>query len=155
VLYRHFADFDAFLAELVLDRIARIESEAWRLRDAVGIGTVVNNVTGALLDLFASVAPGMVALITARDELRARLRRDRPHGVPLLTEGVAMISGYLAAEREHGRISADADVDTLALTLIGSAHLLYAGQETVLIEEEAILRIVTTALSGALRPGEH
>ena len=32
VLHRHFADFDAFLAELVLDRIARVEAQAAALR---------------------------------------------------------------------------------------------------------------------------
>ena len=67
VLHRHFTDFDAFLAELVMDRIARIEREAAWLRDAAGVGSVVNNVTGALLDLFGTAALRIVALIAARD----------------------------------------------------------------------------------------
>ena len=36
VLHRHFADFDAFLAELVLDRVARIAGQAAALRDPPG-----------------------------------------------------------------------------------------------------------------------
>jgi len=62
----------------------------------------------------------IVALITFRDDLRARLRQARPAGgVPLLAEATAMIAGYLTAERELGRIAAGADVDTLAPTLSG------------------------------------
>jgi hypothetical protein len=35
-----------------------------------------------------------------------------------------MITAHLAAERERGRVAADADVDVLALTLIGTGHML-------------------------------
>src|SRR5436190_4080751 len=51
VLHRHFADFDAFLAELVLDRIRRIEHRAAELREAAGTGTVAGNLTGVLTEL--------------------------------------------------------------------------------------------------------
>src|SRR5690349_10377634 len=70
VLHRHFADFDAFLAELVEDRIARIAGEAAALRDRAGTGTVAGNLTGVLTELFSSVAVAIVALITFRDGLR-------------------------------------------------------------------------------------
>ena len=40
VLHRHFADFDAFLAELTLDRVAQVAALAAALRDAAGTGTV-------------------------------------------------------------------------------------------------------------------
>src|SRR5713226_2808030 len=75
VLHRHFADFDAFLAELVLDRIARIDNQATALRNSAGTGTVVGNLSGALTALFGSVALVIVALIISRDDLRARLRQ--------------------------------------------------------------------------------
>jgi AcrR family transcriptional regulator len=151
VLHRHFADFDAFLAELVLDRIGRIEAQAAVLRDSAGTGTVADNLTGALTDLFGSVALAILGLITARDDLRARLRRTRPAGVPVLTEATAMIASYLGAERELGRIAADADVDTLALTLIGTGHLLFAGREGAPPEAGAVRKVVTTVVAGALR----
>jgi AcrR family transcriptional regulator len=150
VLHRHFADFDAFLEELILDRIERIERDAVVLRDAAGTGSVVNNLVGALLDIFGSVAIAIVALVTARDELRRRLRQQRTHGVPVLADATAMIKGYLTAEWERGRLAADADIDVLALTLIGSAHLLYAGSPT-LVDEAAVHRIVTTVVGGAIR----
>ncbi|WP_336214093.1 TetR/AcrR family transcriptional regulator [Nonomuraea sp. LPB2021202275-12-8] len=151
VLHRHFADFDAFLAELVLDRIARIGDQATALRESAGTGTVAGHLAGALTDLFGSVALAIVGLITFRDDLRARLRQTRPTGVPMLAEATAMIVSYLAAERELGRVTADADVDTLALTLIGTGHLLFAGREGVPPEADAVHRVVTTIIGGALR----
>jgi AcrR family transcriptional regulator len=163
VLHRHFADFDAFLAELVLDRIAfgaervvprsgRVEAQAATLRAAAGTGTVTGHLTGALADLFGSVAVDIIALITFRYDLRARLRQARPAlGVPLLTEATAMVAGYLAAERDLGRVAADADVGTLAPMLIGSGHLLYAGRDGDPPGPDAVARVVTTVLAGVLR----
>jgi AcrR family transcriptional regulator len=150
VLHRHFADFDAFLAELVLDRIAQLDGQAAALRDSAGTGTVAGNLTGALMDLFGSVAVAIVSLITFRDNLRARLRRHRPTGVPLLTEAAAMLASYLTAERDLGRIAADADVDTLALTLIGTGHLISAGREGT-PEAEGVHKVVTSVIAGAVQ----
>jgi len=151
VLHRHFADFDAFLAELVLDRIGRIDDQAAALRDSAGTGTVAGNLTDALLALFGSVAVAIVGLITFRDDLRARLRQARPAGgVPVLTEATAMIAAYLAAERDLGRIAADADVGTLAPTLIGAGHLLFADRAATPPEPAAIHKVVTTVIGGVL-----
>jgi AcrR family transcriptional regulator len=151
VLHRHFADFDAFLAELVLDRIARIDGQAAALRDSAGTGTVADNLTGVLTDLFGSVAAAIVALIIFRDDLRARLRQVTPTGVPLLTEAAAMIASYLAAERELGRIAADADVDTLAPTLLGASHLLFADRKGTPPDADAVRKVVTTVIAGVVR----
>ncbi|MFI1259085.1 TetR/AcrR family transcriptional regulator [Streptomyces netropsis] len=151
VLHRHFADFDAFLTELVLDRITRLESQATALRASAGTGTVAGNLADALTALFGSVALAIVALITSRDELRARLRQATTAGVPVLTEATAMIASYLTAERDVDRIAADADVDTLALTLIGTGHLLFAGREGTPPETGAVLKVVTTVIAGATR----
>jgi len=151
VLHRHFADFDAFLAELVLDRIARIGGQAAALRESAGTGTVAGNLSGALTELFGPVAVAIVALITFRDDLRARLRQERPAGVPLLTEATAMIASYLTAERELGRIAADADVGTLAPTLIGAGHLLFADREAGPPEPGAVRKAVTAVMAGVAR----
>ena len=153
VLHRHFADFDAFLAELVLDRIGRIDDQAAALRDSAGTGTVAGNLTDALLALFGSVAVAIVGLITFRDDLRARLRQARPAGgVPVLTEATAMIAAYLAAERDLGRIAADADVGTLAPTLIGAGHLLFADRAATPPAPAAVHKVVTTVIGGVLSP---
>jgi AcrR family transcriptional regulator len=151
VLHRHFADFDAFLAELVLDRIARLDGQAAALRDSAGTGTVADNLAGVLTDLFGSVAVAIVGLIISRDELRARLRQTGPTGVPLLAEATAMIASYLTIERDRGRIAADADIDTLAPTLIGAGHLLFADRDAAPPEAEAVRKVVTTVIAGVVR----
>jgi AcrR family transcriptional regulator len=152
VLHRHFDDFDAFLAELVLDRISRIEAQSIALRDSAGTGTVVGNLADALTTVFESIAVAIVALVTFRDELRARLRKARPAGgVPLATEAAAMIASYLTAERDLGRIAADADIDTLAPTLIGAGHLQFADRKSAPPEPEAVRKMVATVVAGVVR----
>lgn len=148
VLHRHFTDFDAFLAELVLDRVGRLDAQSAALCDAAGTGTVAENLTGALKDLFGSIAVAIVSLVISRDALRTRLRRTTPTGIPLLTEATAMFASYLAAERDLGRIAPDADIDTLARTLIGAGHLLAAGQEDSPPETEAFRRVATAVTAG-------
>jgi AcrR family transcriptional regulator len=150
VLHRHFADFDAFLAELVLDRIALVEAQAIALRDAAGSGTVAGNLTGALMTLFEPVMVAIVVLVIARDELRTRLRAAGTARFPLVGEGTAMIAGYLTAERDRGRIAAGADVATLAPTLIGAAQLLFTERNSSPPEPAAVRNVVTTVLAGAM-----
>ena len=152
VLHRHFADFDTFLAELIEDRIARIARQSAALRESAGTGTVIGHLTAALTTLFGSVALKIVSLLIFRDDLRARLRQTRPAGVPVATEATAMIASYLTAERDLGRLAADADVDVdaLAATLIGAGHLLFAGREDAPPEPPEVRKIVTTVIAGVL-----
>jgi AcrR family transcriptional regulator len=155
VLHRHFADFDAFLADFVMDRIDRMDSEAAALVSSAGTGAVVDNLAEALTTLFESVAVAIVSLITFRDDFRARLRETWPAGVPVLTEAVIMISSYLTVERALGRIADDADVEVLAPTLIGAAHLLFADRQGPRPDVAAVRRIVTTVIGSVLpdQPG--
>ncbi|MGX8903761.1 TetR/AcrR family transcriptional regulator [Streptomyces netropsis] len=146
VLHRHFADFDAFLADLVMDRIARIDHQAAALRDSAGAGTVADNLTGALTELFGPVAVAIVALVTSRDGLRARLRQAGVAGIPIMTEATAMIASYLVAERELGRIAPAADINTLAPTLVGAGHLMFADRNGTPPEAEAVRKVVTTVI---------
>ncbi|TDW91972.1 TetR/AcrR family transcriptional regulator [Kribbella sp. VKM Ac-2566] len=126
VLHKHFTDFDGFLAELVLDRIRRLDDQAEALLKAAGQGSVVDNLTAMLTDLFGSVAVAIVSLTISRDGLRARLREAVPTGVPILSEAGRAIRDYLAAEQTYGRIRSDANIDVLGLTLIGSSHMMFA-----------------------------
>ncbi len=151
VLHRHFADFDAFLAEFVLDRIGRMDSQAAALRDAAGTGTVIGNITDALTALYGSAAVAMVPLVSSRESLRARLRETWPAGVPVLTEAMEMLASYLAAERELGRLETDAEVEMLAPMLIGTVHLLWASQDGAAPSADEVRRVVTTAISGGVR----
>lgn len=151
VLHRHFADFDAFLTEFVLNLIDRMDPQAAALRESAGTGTVVGNLSGALTALFGSAAVAIVALVTFRDELRARLRQAWPAGVPVLTEAVVMIASYLTAERDLGRIRADADIDTIAPTLVGAGHLLFADRKGALPESADVRRAVSAVIAGILQ----
>jgi AcrR family transcriptional regulator len=150
VLHRHFTDFDDFLAAFVQDRAHHVDAQATALLDAAGTGTVPDNVTAALEAVFTSVAMAIVPLITFRDELRARLRTTWPAGIPVLTEAATMLRTYLAAEQATGRLTESAQVDLLAPTLIGTAHLLYADRTGPRPTTETLHKAVTAALSGAL-----
>jgi AcrR family transcriptional regulator len=152
VLHRHFADFDAFLTELVLDRIVQIDTAAAALRDRAGTGTVAGNLTAALLDLCGSVYLALIGLVIARDELRARLRRAGAGRLPVAAQATAMMAGYLAAERELGRIAADADLAVLAPTLLGAAHLLFADRPGTPPEPAEVRKVVTTVVGAVTRP---
>jgi AcrR family transcriptional regulator len=163
VLHRHFADFDAFLVDLTLARIARITDQGAGLRAAAGTGTVTGNLTAMLPDLLTPEYLALIRLVIARDELRARLRAATGSRIPLLTESAAMIIDYLTVERERGRLAADADVSTLAPTLIGAAHLLFSDVDGAEPDAAAVGRMVTTVIAPvtrlapparrALRPG--
>jgi len=139
VLHRHFADFDDFLAELVRDRITRLTDQAALLEAAAGTRTPAENLIDALTELFDPVTTALTSLIFFRDELRTRLRH-RGNGLPLLTEAREMLTAYLSAEREQGRIAADADTDALSLSLIGAAHLIHAGRGRGTLPNPAELR---------------
>ncbi|WP_181772793.1 TetR/AcrR family transcriptional regulator [Amycolatopsis pittospori] len=152
VLHRHFADFDAFLAEFVLDRVEKMDEKAATLKDAAGTGDVVENLTETLIAVFESVAVAIVPLVIFRDELRARLRREWPAGVPVLTQAAVMIGGYLAAERDLGRLATDADVDTLAATLIGGTHLLFADRTGAAPDAAQVRKTVTAVVGSGVRP---
>jgi AcrR family transcriptional regulator len=148
VLHRHFADFDAFLAELALDRVARTSARAAALRAMAGSGIVAGNLAAALPDLFDPVVLALIRLVFVRDELRARLRTATGSRIPLLSESTAMVAGYLATERDLGRIAADADISTLAPTLIGAAHLLFTDADGT-PEPAAVARVVAAVLAAA------
>lgn len=77
VLHRHFADFDTFLADFVLDRTSRIADKAGPLRRSPGKGTVLGNLMAALVSLLGPGAMAVFSLVTSRDELRRRLRQER------------------------------------------------------------------------------
>ena len=148
VLHRHFADFDAFLAAFVLDRVERLEIA--NLPESAGTGTVAENLTGAMTALFGSVAVAVVPLVAFREEVRARLRHAWPAGVPVLTDAAIVIGAYLAAERDLGRIPAEVDTETLAAMLIGTAHLRFAGDRDAAPSEADLREVVTKVLAGAL-----
>jgi AcrR family transcriptional regulator len=153
VLHRHFADFDAFLVDLTLERAARISAKADELRAAAGTGTVAGNLAAVLPELLSPDHLALIRLVIARDELRRRIRAAAGSPIALLTESTALARGYLTAERELGRIAADADVATLAPTLIGAAHLLFADPDGGAPDAAAVHRMVSTVLAAVTVAG--
>jgi AcrR family transcriptional regulator len=152
VLHRHFTDFDAFLAELVLDRAAQLEAHAAALRESADTGTVTGNLTSALTTLFGPVPMAIIPLITFRDELRARLRQARAGGgIAILAQVTTAVSAYLSDERDRGRIAADADIDSLTLSLVGGGHLLFSDREPGPPSTPTVQRFVTTVLADVLQ----
>lgn len=150
VLHRHFTDFDAFLAELALGRIAQVRAQADALLAAAGSGTVAGNLTAALPGVFAPVNLALIRLVFARDELRARLRAAAGTRIPLVSESAALVRDYLAAERDLGRVAAAADLATVAPMLVSAVHLLYTDAEDGEPDAAAIARVVGTALAGTV-----
>ncbi|WP_280343276.1 TetR/AcrR family transcriptional regulator [Nocardia abscessus] len=152
VLHRHFTDFDAFLTALVLDRAAQLEAQGSALRASAGVGTVVANLTSALTDLLGPVPMAIIPLITFRDELRARLRQARSGGgMAILAEATTAISTYLTDERELGRITSDADIDSLTLSLVGGGHLLFTDRDTGPPTTSAVEKFVAAVISDAVQ----
>jgi AcrR family transcriptional regulator len=146
VLHRHFTDFDDFLAQLVHNRAQRVEIDSIGLHTSAGTNTVVENIATTLAMTFETVAVAIVALIIFRDELRTRLRESWPTGVPILADAVNMLDAYLRAEQTHGRVARDADTISIARTLIGAAHLLFADRKGIPPRSADIRTIVTNAL---------
>ncbi|GIJ49720.1 TetR family transcriptional regulator [Virgisporangium aliadipatigenens] len=146
VLHRHFADFDAFLAEFVLDRVGRMDRGTATLHESAGSGTVVDNLTEALTALYASASVAIVKLVTVRDGLTERLRHTWPAGVPVVTEAISAVADYLSRERHLGRIAATVDVDTLATILIGTTHMIYVHRGETPPDAEAVRRVVLMAV---------
>lgn len=151
VLHRHFADFDDFLVQLALTRIARFETLSAALLESVGSASVTGNVAGALSRVFDELSLAVLALIMTRDQLRARLGGGTAPGLPLASDAAATIASYLAAEREQGRLTPDADPDTLALTLVGTGHLLFAGELGARPDSTGVKEVVESILVGVER----
>lgn len=151
VLHRHFADFHGFLAELIMARAGQLEEGSASLATAVGVDTVEHNVARALDALFGPVQVAILPLITFRDDLRTRLRQMRPGGgIAILSEATQAVSVYLSAERDEGRIAADADIDALALALVGGGHLLFADRHADRPDLPTVNRFVAATLKDAL-----
>jgi AcrR family transcriptional regulator len=73
------------------------------------------------------------------------LLRDGPNG---LTSRAVTAEAGCAKGVLHRHF---ADVDTLALTLIGTAHMVFAGRESAPPEPGAVEKFVTSVIAGVVR----
>ena len=146
ILHRHFPDFDTFLAALVLARIERVEARSAELRAAAGTAAIAENLAHALADVLQPGAMRIISLACSRQALRERLRLTTPAGIPLLAEITKMVAAYLTAERGLGRIALSADVEMLAMLLVGGANLLAAGRDGSPPDPDDLRTLVGTAI---------
>jgi len=84
---------------------------------------VAENLADALDAMLDPVTVALIVLVCSRKPLRHKLKLTTLIGTPLLAQATTQIGAYLTAERGLGRIPIDTDVDQLAITLVGSAHL--------------------------------
>ncbi|MFE3943761.1 TetR/AcrR family transcriptional regulator [Streptomyces sp. NPDC059118] len=153
LLHAHFSGLDEFVAELVLDRFARVARHAEELRGRVGRGTVTENLLGTALALLASAGPTVAGLALVRPASSARIREALEGGAPGFGTVQEAIADYLDAERRGGRIAEGADTVTAALALVGTIHhLLMTGGHDRRTTQERTGQLVTL-IESALRHG--
>ncbi|MFI8822705.1 TetR/AcrR family transcriptional regulator [Streptomyces sp. NPDC053431] len=122
LLHTHFAGLDEFVAELCLDRFARTATKARALAGLAGQGTVADHLDAVALALFDTVGPGIAGLALTRPVAALRIREALEAGAEGFAAIQDSVAGYLAAERELGRVGSGVDPDTAALALVGTAH---------------------------------
>ncbi|MFI1831468.1 TetR/AcrR family transcriptional regulator [Streptomyces sp. NPDC020412] len=127
VLHTHFAGLDAFVAELILDRFARMATHAGDLPARVGTGTPVENLD-ALARAVLALDSAVVAFSLTRPGAAQSVRDAWQSGAPGFGTVQRSIDGYLRAEQERGRVAEGADTESIALALVGTwHHLLMTG----------------------------
>ena len=125
LLFNHFGDLDGFLVQLILDRARRTAEQAWRLVPRAGTATVAGNLADAAAAVLRSGAFATAALVLSRPSLMARLQQQAAGAPTPLDDIQAAFAAYLDAEQKLGRITANADTETLALTLTGTLHHIF------------------------------
>lgn len=69
---------------------------------------------------------------------------------PVLDQATAAICAYLADERELGRIAADADINSLALSPVGGGHLVFADRDPGPQATAVVNKPVTAVIADAV-----
>ncbi|ASO23139.1 AcrR family transcriptional regulator [Actinoalloteichus hoggarensis] len=148
VLYNHFADKEELLANALYRYVRSVERGLGPLPEP-GVGTVEAGLRVHLaygLALHRAILPAFTGLL-AQPVVLARFAELRDHGEHWRDK----LLGYLRAERESGRLAADAQVDAAAAMLVGVCH------ETVLSAllpsgtasgAPAVESVVTAVLNG-------
>ncbi|WP_374977955.1 TetR/AcrR family transcriptional regulator [Microbacterium trichothecenolyticum] len=144
VLHRHFEDFDAYIAALVVGEVVRIREIEPRAADSASAA-----VADVIEQVFTPTMLGLVSLAIGRDGVRRRVS-DGSCGIPLLGDATTAVADVLAAGGEVGWIRRDADVPVLALALTGSAYLLSAGGAGALPDQDTVEEFVQSILAASL-----
>ncbi|SHM43953.1 TetR/AcrR family transcriptional regulator [Streptomyces yunnanensis] len=149
LLHTHFAGLDEFVAELCLDRFARVAAKAQALSQLAGQGAVAQNLNAVALALFDSAGPALSGLAISRPATALRIREALEGGAPGLAAIQEDITAYLTAEQRLGRVAETVDPGTVALAIVGTAHhLLMTSWPGTPDPRPPMTRLVTTLVDG-------
>jgi AcrR family transcriptional regulator len=152
VLHRHFRDLDEFLASFAASRLQAIADSAAALPARAGHGSVAANLADATMAVFGPGAQALMSLVATRPALGTALDHDAG-GAGGLGDIERHFAAYLDAEKELGRIGPGADTNTLAFTLLGTAHhLVIARRDDATALRQQVQRIVTALATGMDAP---
>jgi AcrR family transcriptional regulator len=148
VLHRHFRGLDEFLASFAASRLQAIADGAAALPARAGHGSVAANLTEATVAVFGPDAQALMSLVAAKPELGQALGHaaGRTGGLGGIERHFA---AYLDAEKKLGRIGPGADTQTLAFTLLGTAHhLVTTRRDDATALRQQVQRIVAALATG-------
>ncbi|HTW07316.1 MAG TPA: TetR/AcrR family transcriptional regulator [Acidimicrobiales bacterium] len=152
VLHNHFGDLDHFLVEYALDRLSRSTERAAMLRERAGTGTVEANLTAAAVELFGPSTLGLSSLLVSRPSLLAEAQRSGP-GRSAFSNVELTFAEYLGAEKDLGRLPAQADVEMMAFTLLGVVHHVFFTSGLRPLEPVQVRRVVASIVGGLALQG--
>ena len=155
VLHRHFRDLGEFLASFTASRLQAIADGAADLPGRAGHGSVPANLTDAAVAVFGASAQALMSLVATKPELGAAVEHDAG-SMGGLGDIERYFTAYLDAEKKLGRIGPGADTETLAFTLLGTAHhLILTGQGGGPGLKRQIRRIVAALAAGMDTPADR
>jgi AcrR family transcriptional regulator len=120
MLYKHFADKQELFLLLLKERLPLVHP---RLA-APGWGDLSENIAdivAQLMNYYAELFPMSVSIFSAPDLLQQHREGIERHGAMGPIGPVRMLTNYLGAERDAGRLRADADTAAAAQVLVGVA----------------------------------
>ena len=152
MLYKHFADKQELFLVLLKERLPGVRP---RLA-APGWGDLVTNlaeIVEQLMNYYADLFPMSVSIFSAPELLVQHREGIARHGGLGPVGPVRMLTNYLDAEREAGRIGREADTTAAAQLLVGVAFhqgflAAYEGKTVVEGAHELALAAVATVLPG-------
>lgn len=147
LLFRHFPDFDSFLAEFLISRLEHVHRLTKQWAATAGTRTVAENLADAALSLLPIASP-LFDVVHARPALASRLIAQRHEHLGQGLEAIERsFAAYLDAEVALGRVRRDADTGAVALALAASVHELSMRSSPVDRDLPQRIRRVATALA--------
>ncbi|WP_165368242.1 TetR/AcrR family transcriptional regulator, partial [Phytoactinopolyspora endophytica] len=154
-LYKHFVDKTAIFGAVLEERLPELGAALRHLAGRVGEGSVEQNleeVVHAALLFYDEGFPMAVGLFFERRLLESHRAGVLRHGSGPRQVNV-VISQYVRAEREHGRVRPDADPEAVAAVLMGACfqhafHRHFYGEQPLADPADTARSLVKVATDG-------